>query len=101
MAISAFLIWTFEDSFDKDVWRTSPLTRYKMSNDIIENGLLIGKSRDDITELLGNPDMYTTETQNVLIYKIGKPPSFFEAKEEKLAVVFKNDSVIRVGIASE
>ena len=32
--IASFLIWTFEERFDENTWRTNPAVRYKMTDDI-------------------------------------------------------------------
>ena len=44
--------------FNKQNWEVNKEERYKMSEDIIDSKMLIGKTKVEITELLG-PDFYT------------------------------------------
>lgn len=94
--ISAVLLWVFEERFDADVWKARPLLRYKMVDDLIEKELLIGASKADVIVLLGT--VYTTNLNedDTIIYRLGKGPSFSEAKEELLFVVFENDRVLKM-----
>ncbi|MEH6534928.1 MAG: hypothetical protein V7719_00940 [Psychroserpens sp.] len=96
MLISSFLIWAFEERFDQDDWRSSPSTRYKMAEDLIDSELLIGKSKDDVIVLLGTFYDTNPNGKDNIIYKLGKAPSFFESKVERLFVVFENEIVTKV-----
>jgi len=86
--ISYFLIDANEKQFDKTQWHASPLTRYKMSKDIVESNMLIGKTKEDVISILGKASPFTLEGKEHLIYYLGKTPTFFEAKEETLVIVF-------------
>jgi len=99
--ISMSLIWLFEERFDKDRWRSEPLTRYKMVNGIINQDLLIGKTKDEVIVLLGKPNSSIFEEKDLFFYRLGKQPSFFEAKREQLLIVFKHQEVIEVAIVPE
>jgi len=94
--ISYFLITTNEKQFDKTQWHASPLTRYKMSKDIIASNMLINNTKEEVVLLLGNPEISKLQGKEHLIYKLGKPPSFFEENSAKLVLIFENDLVIKV-----
>ena len=53
--IGSFLIWTFEERFNQNDWQTKPEKRYQMADHIIDSNMLVGKSREDIIQLLGLP----------------------------------------------
>ncbi|MDO6595512.1 hypothetical protein Q4512_01225 [Oceanihabitans sp. 2_MG-2023] len=94
--ISYFVIQLNEKQFDAVSWHTNPLSRYKMSKDIKESNVLIGKSKDAVVELLGKGEPSTLTGRDHLVYSLGKPPSFFETKKETLVVIFEHDYVIQV-----
>tara|TARA_R100001369_G_scaffold24192_1_gene44536 strand:- start:15602 stop:15763 length:162 start_codon:yes stop_codon:yes gene_type:complete len=46
--------------------------------------------------LLGEPTSKVNLEQESFIYRLGRPPSFFEPKEELLLIIFINQKVIEV-----
>ena len=90
IVISVYLISINENQFDSIVWKTEPSMRYKMSKDIIENQLFIGKNKQEVVQLLGEPKISKLEGKEHLIYSLGKAPSFFESKDAKLVIIFEN-----------
>ncbi|WP_299890355.1 hypothetical protein [uncultured Lacinutrix sp.] len=99
--ISLTLIYVFEEQFDKNTWQTDPLTRYKMVDDIIEKRVFIGKTKQEIISLLGEPYEIKSSESNYFIYKVGTPPSFFKTKKQFLLIVFNNQEVVKVSQAEE
>ncbi|APY01412.1 hypothetical protein [Lacinutrix venerupis] len=94
--LATTLIWFFEERFNVEQWKTQPRMRYKMADDIIENKILIGKTKQDIILLLGKAQYEITEGKNHFIYSLGKPTSFSELKEAKLIIVFENNIAVKV-----
>ena len=94
-AVGAFFTWIFEEQFDEKEWHASPSRRYKMVDDIIDDELFIGKSKDDIIEVLGQPVDPINSEKDILNYKIGTPPSFSKHKREELIIVFENSVAIQ------
>lgn len=94
--ISYFLLDANEKQFDQDIWNTNPLTRYKMSKDIIESNMLIGKTKDEVIMLLGLAEESSLQGKEHVIYALGKPPSFFEEEAAKLVVIFENSLATKV-----
>ncbi|WP_034062655.1 hypothetical protein [Lacinutrix jangbogonensis] len=94
--ISYFILEANEKQFDRTQWNTSPLTRFKMAKSLMESDILYGKTKEEVISLLGNAIPSTLKGKDHLVYAIGTPPSFFEAKEEKIVVVFEDGKVINV-----
>nr|WP_321221787.1 hypothetical protein [uncultured Psychroserpens sp.] len=90
-SIGLFFNWVFEEQFDEKVWHSNPSRRYKMADDIIDDEIFIGKSKQDIIEVLGEPVDPLQSEKDILNYKIGTPPSFRELKREELIIVFENN----------
>ena len=99
--IGTSLIWLFEERFDSDNWHNQPTMRYKMVDDIIEQKVLLGKSKDEVIILLGEPSSRTSEGKDIFLYSLGRPPSFFKTKREQLLIVFTNQIVEKVAITME
>ena len=95
------MLWLFEERFDKDQWRQNPSQRYKMIDDLIESQLLIGKTKDEVVLVLGQPNLKTSERNNAFAYSIGDQPSFFDSQPEHLLVIFINNKVDEVTLAVE
>lgn len=87
--------------FDQDEWRTSgwrkehgdsiPPTRFQYSEDLIERGVLIGKTRDDVIEMLGEGH----ESVDRLSYDLGFVPGH-GIDPDFLEIHFENGVVVRV-----
>lgn len=99
--LSSTLIWLFEERFNKEQWRGRPTLRYKIVDDLIESQILIDKSKDQVIMLLGEPNISSSTSQDIFLYKIGKQPSFFENERELLLIMFKNKKVIKVALTKE
>ncbi|MDO6598274.1 hypothetical protein Q4512_15225 [Oceanihabitans sp. 2_MG-2023] len=82
------------NDFDKQEWETNIEERYKMSEDIIESKILIGKTKEEIIELLGK-DFYTYN-QNHIAYGIGFVPGLFSMDPDVLDIYFENGKVTKV-----
>jgi len=82
------------NNFDKTKWDTNKAERYKMSEDIIESEILIGKTKTEIIQLLGN-DFYTYNN-NHIAYELGFVPGLFNIDIDVLDIYFENEKVIKV-----
>jgi len=94
--ISYFVLDANEKQFDETQWKSSPLTRYKMSKAVVESNILYGKTKGEVISLLGSAMPSTLKGKEHLVYSLGTPPSFFETKEEKLVVIFEDSKVFKV-----
>lgn len=97
--IGVIIIWFFSISyypnidFNKHEWESNIEERYKMSKDIIQSELLIGKTKDEVVELLGN-DYYKYD-DNRIAYHLGFVPGF-SIDPDVLDIFFENGIVIKV-----
>jgi hypothetical protein len=97
---SAFIKpWIRSEKFDSSKWIRKKSDRYRMVNDLVENTILIGKTKDEIIKLLGN----TTEDgpcNNCLGYSTNEPDQGFSIDHEVLEITFDNQNKVNsVGIS--
>jgi len=95
------IIWIFsisyypQKAFDKQKWHENIEERYKMSNDVIKSEMLIGKTKEEVIELLG--DDFYSYNDSCIHYELGFVPGLFSIDPDVLDVYFKNGKVVRVG----
>ncbi|MFB9054239.1 hypothetical protein ACFFVB_14220 [Formosa undariae] len=75
-------------------WKTNIEERYTMSSDIITSHMLIGKTKAEITVLLG--DDFNTYNDNHISYYLGYPPKLLNIDPNVLDIYFENDMVVKV-----
>ncbi|MDC6362395.1 MULTISPECIES: hypothetical protein [Flavobacteriaceae] len=80
--------------FERSKWKLNVEERYEMSSDIIESNILIGKTKEEITELLG-PDFYS-HGENHISYELGHVPGLFNIDPDYLDIYFENGVVNKV-----
>jgi hypothetical protein len=99
--VGIVMIWIFSVSyypktdFDKQKWNENKEERYKMSNDIIKSEMLIGKTKEDVIEFLG--DDYYSYDESHIAYELGFVPGLFNIDPDVLDIYFENGKVIKVG----
>jgi amino acid transporter len=80
-----------ERDFDKKKWTADIEKRYEMTDDLVDNGKLIGKTKDEIKELLGQEDVSLDSSR--WTYYIGFKPSLFGIDPDVLEIEFKDGKV--------
>ena len=86
--------------FNAQDWREKPALRYEMVDHTVESDTLIGKSKAEISALLGTYEWLSwNESQkahddNKWNYSLGIEPGAFNSDKECLEVRFKNNKVI-------
>ena len=99
--IGLMLLWVFSISyypsrdFDKQKWIDDKDKRYELSKDIIASKLLIGKSKTEVRQLLGN-ESDNNDSLNVWYYGLGVRPELFNIDDSYLQIEFQNDKVVDV-----
>ena len=95
--IFSLLFWSMifwpQKEFDRIVWLENTHNRYMMSDYIIRNNLLIGKTKYEVIELLGN-DIYIF-ANNRIGYNIGFVPGPW-IDPHILIIYFENEIVVNV-----
>lgn len=98
--IGLIYLWIFSisyypsNNFDQTEWKTNTEERYKMSEDIIESKILIGKTKHEIIELLGN-DFYSY-SDNQIAYGLGFVPGLFNIDPNVLVVYLKTEKSLKL-----
>lgn len=99
--VGVIMIWFFSVSyypktdFNKQEWNENKEERYKMSNDIINSEILIGKTKEEVIELLGE-DFYSYDESHIA-YDLGFVPGLFNIDPDVLDIYFEKGKVIKVG----
>jgi|GEM_PF-3307597 len=87
-------------AFDSEKWKNWELKssenhlRYDMSDDLVENYNLVGKSRQDILNLLGDPDSIKKGLKEKYFYNLG--PCRRGIDFGVLYIYFENDLVVKI-----
>ena len=93
-------LWMFSVSyypsndFNKQKWEANTEERYKMSENIIESKMLIGKTKEEITDLLGQ-DFYSYDEKHIA-FELGFVPGLFNIDIDVLDIYFENGKVTKV-----
>ncbi|WP_417876497.1 hypothetical protein [Winogradskyella sediminis] len=101
---SAFVIATslhffFENRFTEEQWKSRPMTRHKMVDDLIDDHILIDKSKEDVINLLGQPSWILKSDKDIMLYELGLAPNRENNQVEHLYIQFINDKVNNVSLA--
>ncbi|MGJ8548175.1 hypothetical protein [Winogradskyella wichelsiae] len=94
--ISTSLIWYFDQRFDSETWKTQPLSRYEMVDDILYKDLFLDNTKEEITDKLGGPDEYHTKNKDAFIYYLGHEPRFSNQELMEFILIFKDGKVIKM-----
>lgn len=98
--VAAIVIWivsmTYYPSkdFDKQEWKSNIEERYQMSEDIIDSEILIGKSKQEVIELLGTE--YWSNGEDNISYYLGFVPEIANIDPDVLDIYFENGRVIKI-----
>ena len=83
-----------KENFNKQKWETNIEERYTMSKNIIKSEILIGKTKEEVIELLGNE--YSDYGENQIGYYLGFVPRMFNIDPDFLDIYFENGKVVKV-----
>jgi len=98
--VGIIMIWLFaisyypKQEFDKAKWEKNTEERYRMSQDIINSKMLIGKSEEEVILILGED--YSRFNENEIIYELGHVPGLLNIDPDYLSIHFENGKVVRV-----
>jgi|SRR5690554_6257119 len=100
LLLSAFIVSCTDLTFNSEKWKNWEIRssenhlRWDMTDDLVENYGLVGKTRNEILLLLGKPDNNIDGTENELFYDLG--PCRRGIDYGALLIYFKNDTVYKV-----
>ncbi|WP_179004336.1 hypothetical protein [Winogradskyella forsetii] len=96
--IATSLHFFFENRFTEEQWKTRPMTRHLMVDDIIESQILLNKSKPNVIKLLGQPSWILTTERDIMLYEIGLVPNRNDNQVEQLYIEYINDKVSKVSL---
>ncbi len=98
--VLVIIIWILSNSyytekdFNREIWNKNATERYKMSKNIIDSKMLIGKKHDEVIEILGND--YIINNDSNIIYELGVVPELFNIDPSYLDIKLKKGKVVDV-----
>lgn len=100
-----FLPYHHHKQFNSSEWSEKPGLRYEMIDNMIETDFLTGKSKEDVSKLLGKVQWLSWNhankdfDPNVWNYGLGLIPGAFEDIKEDVEITFKNNKVTLVKLS--
>ena len=85
--------WIRSEKFDSHIWKNEDRLRYRMVNDIIDNQLLIGKTKQEVIEILGK-DTEEGPCKDCIGYSTNEPDQGFSIDHEVLEINFNNQNKV-------
>jgi hypothetical protein len=82
-----------KEKFNQAKWSENEDERYKMSKNIISSNMLIGKTKEEVEELLGDSTKYYSTGRGCIGYYLGY---IWNIDPEVLEICFENGVVIKV-----
>lgn len=106
LTVLCYLVFqNMNERFTKQRWIEYPNIRYKMIDDIEKNNSIIGKTQQEVRELLGEPDNvwehdFEYGYYNYYQYYIGKKHEIFEMmwEPDMYLVTFRNGVVVSTSV---
>lgn len=89
----SYLFYEPQYNFDREKWFTDKHSRFEMRKDIVESGILKGKSKTEIIELIGKPVYKSSE---LWTYDLGMSGAGLGWQFNYLKLTFKNEKVSSV-----
>ncbi|EJR65227.1 hypothetical protein IIO_01411 [Bacillus cereus VD115] len=82
----------YTSKFNQDRWLNNEEKRVHMVDDFMQKYKLIGKSKEEITQLLGTPTETRNEEEGVItLYYLGTERGFIPIDSERLILQFDRD----------
>lgn len=93
-ALVAYLSYYPHVKFSKEGWDTKIEVRYTMSKDIKTSNMLIGKTREEVVDILGED--YLLYNDDHIGYYLGFVPQIISIDPDILDVYFEDGKVVKV-----
>ena len=100
--INIFFSYHHYKHFDVEAWKEKPALRYEMSTEVVNNNLFLGKTKEEVKQVLGKSEWYSWDdaikanSPEMWNYNLGFKPGAFNMTQECLELVFKENKVMRV-----
>lgn len=90
-AFFSYLFYETQYDFDKEKWFADKHSRFEMRDDIMERGILKGKSKSEIIELIGKPE--SNDSTELWRYDLGTSGAGLGWQFNYLELTFENGKV--------
>ena len=94
----SWFLYEPERDFDRQRWFTDEGLRYEMKEDIVDNKMLEGKSKNQVIELIGRPD--NKDSLNIWNYYLGSSSAGLGWQYNYLKLIFEKEKVKEVKTGS-
>ncbi len=92
--VSGYLFYEPQYDFNREKWFADKHSRFEMRDDIVISGILNGKSKSEVIELIGKPE--PNNSTELWKYNLGMCRFRFEWQLNYLELTFKKGEVYRV-----
>lgn len=98
--IVIIIVWIYSASnypaidFNKALWGSNIEERYTMSEHIIQSQMLIGLTKEEVIEILG--DDFTVNGPNSISFFLGYAPRIVGIDPDVLVIYFEDNKVVKV-----
>ncbi len=99
--VGLILLWIFSISyypnrdFDKKKWVSDKDKRYELSKDIVASKMLIGKTKSQVRQILGD-EGDNKDSFNVWTFGLGVRPELLNIDDSYLQIEFDSNKVVNV-----
>ncbi|HIU55913.1 MAG TPA: hypothetical protein IAB03_08935 [Candidatus Gallibacteroides avistercoris] len=87
-----------ERSFNQEWWLNNSNKRYEMADDIINSGMLLGKSKQEVIQLLGEDYVNNENEEQAIGYDLGLSSESPYLPDKILNIEFEGDKVVNVSV---
>lgn len=100
--LNIFSSYHHQKHFNAEAWKEKPALRYEMTDEILTTNAFIGKTKEDIKNLLGTSEWFgwddaiKSNSQDKWNYNLGFKPGAFNNMQESIELIFVNDTVNQI-----
>lgn len=98
LSIATLISCKYNLTFDEVYWKKYPNKRYRMSEDLVESKLLIGKSKKEVIDILTSNCKGCSDFGDSWIYYTKIEKGWLDAEIEILGIKFRDNKVMEVSI---
>ncbi|MGP1993876.1 hypothetical protein D9V96_018495 [Zobellia laminariae] len=91
MAFFSYLFYEPQYDFEKERWFADKNSRFEMRDDLVNSGILNGKTKIEVIELIGNSE--SADSTDIWTYDLGTSGAGFGWQFNSLILTFENEKV--------
>ena len=90
----SYLFYEPQYDFDKEKWFADKNTRYEMRDDLVDSGILNGKTKREIIEIIGKSE--SADSTNIWTYNLGMSGAGLGWQFNSLQLTFEDGKISEV-----